>query len=69
MNNTLINEFLVEALTKQYGEELKEEVIEGYNCFRFTTVRINTLKTNKEEVIEEFNKLAILYEENHLFVV
>ena len=68
MNNTLINEFLVEALAKQYGDDLKEEIIEGYKCSRFTTIRINTLKSSKEEVIEEFNKLGIIYEENPLFI-
>ena len=68
MNNTLINEFLVEALDKQYGGAIKEEIIEGYKCIRYTTIRINTLKTNKEEVIEEFNTLGILYEETPLFV-
>lgn len=67
MNNTLINEFLVEALTKQYKEELKEEIIKGFSCKRFTTIRVNTLKTTINEVIEVFKDLGILYETNPLF--
>lgn len=67
MNNKLINDFLVEALTKQYQEELTNEIIKGYNCKRFTTIRINTLKTSIEEVICVLNNLGIEYEVNPLF--
>lgn len=68
MNNIVINTFLVDTLNKQYGEVLTKEIIDGFNCKRYTTVRINTLKTTKEEVVKEFDNLKIEYEENPLFV-
>ena len=67
MENIVINEFLIESLNKQYGSTLTEEIIEGYKCKRYTTIRINTLKTLKEEVLKELDELGILYEQNELF--
>lgn len=67
MDNIVINSFLIEALTKQYGQALTLEIIEGYKCKRYTTIRVNTLKTNVLDVINEFNKLGIEYEQNDLF--
>ncbi len=67
MDNMIINEFLIESLTKQYGKALSLEIMEGYKCKRYTTVRINTLKTSIFEVINQFNKLEIEYEQNDLF--
>lgn len=66
MNNQ-INEFLIEHLNKQYGNTLTEEILNGYKEERFTTIRINTLKTTKELVINEFNSLGISFEELELF--
>lgn len=67
MDNIVINDFLIEALTKQYGQALTLEIIEGYKCKRYTTIRVNTLKTTVLDVINEFNKLGIEYEQNDLF--
>ena len=67
MDNVIINDFLIEALTKQYGQALALEIAEGYKCKRYTTIRINTLKTSILEVTNEFNKLGIEYEQNALF--
>lgn len=67
MENIVINDFLIEALTKQYGQALALEIVEGYKCKRYTTIRMNTLKTTVLDVINEFNKLGIEYEQNNLF--
>ena len=67
MENIVINEFLIESLNKQYGSALTEEILKGYKCKRYTTIRINTLKTLKEEVLKELDELGILYEQNELF--
>lgn len=68
MDNIVINEFLIEALSKQYSKEIVCEIINGYKCRRNTTIRVNTLKTSVEEVISEFNRLGIVFEQNPLFV-
>ena len=67
MENYVFNEFLIEHLTKQYGNTLMEEIKEGYCCKRYTTIRINTLLTTKEEVYHELSSLGIEYEEVSLF--
>ena len=67
MENIVINDFLKEALIKQYGETLTLEIIEGFVSKRFTTLRVNTLKITLNEVKEEFDKQGIIYEQNSLF--
>lgn len=52
----MIPEFLVELLEKQYGKEILEKIITGYNINRKTTIRVNTLKATKNEVIDILNK-------------
>jgi 16S rRNA C967 or C1407 C5-methylase (RsmB/RsmF family) len=67
MENMGLNEFLIEHLNKQYGETLAEEIVEGYKCQRYTTLRINTLLTTKMEVLSVLDSLDIKYEEVPLF--
>ena len=53
-----IPEFLYEKLKNQYGIELTKKIIEGYRKNRPVTFRVNTLKSNIEEVksvLEENN--------------
>ena len=57
-----IPEFLIEMLNNQYGEEIAEEIIEGYEKTIVTTFRVNTIKSNIEEIQNEMNKLNIDYE-------
>ena len=45
-----IPEFLYKLLEKEYGNELKNKIIEGYSNKRFVTLRVNTIKSNKEEI-------------------
>ena len=42
--------FLREKLENQYGKELTEKIFEGYSVNRKTTFRVNTLKSNIEEI-------------------
>ena len=67
MDKIVINDFLIEVLNKQYTKDIVEEIIKGYECKRYTIVRVNTLKINVEDVIDEFNKLGIIFEQNPLF--
>lgn len=58
-------EFLVEKLEKQYGEELSKEILKGYSVKRKVTFRVNTIKSDVQEIeqvlkdnIIEFEKVA-----------
>ena len=55
-------EFLIDKLKLQYGQELTEEIINGYSKKRVTTFRVNALKSNKEEIENVLNSLNIEYE-------
>lgn len=54
--------FLEEKLKKQYGTKITKEIIEGYQTKRKTTLRINTIKSNIEEIKKELEKEKIEYE-------
>lgn len=54
--------FLEEKLEKQYGTEITKEIIDGYQTKRKTTLRINTIKSNIEEIKNELEKEKIEYE-------
>ena len=70
----MIPKFLEEKLIKQYGQNLTEKIIDGYSSRRKTTLRVNTIKSNVEEIkgnLEsegivcretEWNKNAIIIE-------
>ena len=55
--------FLEEMLEKQYGAEKTKEIINGYQTKRKTTLRINTIKGNIEEIKNKLEKSKIEYEE------
>lgn len=55
-------EFLIDKLKLQYGQELMEEIVEGYSKRRATTFRVNTLKSNSEEIENVLKELNIEYE-------
>ncbi len=59
----MIPEFLKELLTNQYGEDLTQQILKGYNQKRKTTLRINTTKTNKENIKKILDKENIKYED------
>ena len=45
-----IPEFFSEKLLAQYGEELIKQIIDGYSKQRAVTLRVNTIKSNKENI-------------------
>lgn len=47
----ILPEFLSRQLTRQYGEPLAEEIIQGFQRRRPVTLRVNTLRTNREAVL------------------
>lgn len=59
----MIPEFLIKKLEEQYGKELTQKIIEGYKIKRNPSLRINTLKTNKETIKKELDKENIKYKE------
>ena len=61
MNNKL-SEFLTNELIKQYGEGIYNKIIEGYNQKRFTTLRVNTLKSKVSYICSALSENNIEYE-------
>ena len=57
-------EFLIDMLNKQYGEELTNKILEGYNVKRKVTLRVNTLKTTTEEVEKVLKENKIEFEKS-----
>lgn len=58
-----IPQFLYEILVNQYGENITEEIVEGYTDKRKVTLRVNTLKTNVEEIKKKLTDLKIIFKE------
>lgn len=55
--------FLEDMLEKQYGIEIAQKITEGYLAKRKTTLRINTIKSNIEEIKKKLDAKKIEYEE------
>ena len=56
-----IPQFLYDMLLEQYGENITNKIIEGYSNQRKVTLRINTIKSNKDKIKEELNKTNIKF--------
>lgn len=56
-----IHRFLYDILLKEYGEEITNNIIEGYVKERQVTIRVNTIKSNLEKIKQELNKQNILF--------
>ena len=54
-----IPQFFLEMLITQYGEELTREILEGYEKQRNVTLRVNTIKTNKEKIENKLREAKI----------
>ena len=54
-----IPQFLKEMLLEQYGEDLTNQIINGYHEKRLVTLRINTIKATKEKICEKLKKAGI----------
>lgn len=59
----MIQENLKKNLINQYGEELTNKILEGYQTNRVVSLRINSIKTTKDSVIKTLNENNISYEE------
>lgn len=57
----MIPQFLQDKLNAQYGEELTNKILEGYTKKRKVTLRVNTLKSNVNEIKEILNNNSIKY--------
>ena len=55
-------QFLIDELNKQYGEEITNKIIVGYEEKRVVSLRVNTLKTELKKVCEELRKNNIEFE-------
>ncbi len=58
-----VPKFLEEMLLKDYGEELKNEIINGYKKNKKLTFRVNTLKANKEKIKSRLKEENIIFKE------
>lgn len=54
--------FLKEKLENQYGKELTNKIFEGYKVKRKTTFRVNTIKSNAQEIEEVLKENNIEFE-------
>lgn len=55
-------EFYREMLHNQYGHEIADEILKGLNMQRKVTLRVNNIKSNIYEVINELNSNNIEFE-------
>lgn len=55
-------DFFVKKLEQQYGNELCEKIKESFEKSRFTTFRVNTLKSNNEEMEKALKDNSIEFE-------
>ncbi len=59
--NSFSLEFLKEILSNEYSNDYVYNILEGYNTNRKTTIRVNTLISTFEEVIQFLDKNNISY--------
>jgi len=58
-----IPEFLIDLLLKQYGQDITDHIIEGYNSQRDVTLRVNTIKSSINEIKQILSENMIEFEE------
>ena len=54
--------FFKEMLEEQYGKQMTEKVLQGYQTKRNTTFRVNTLKSGADEIKTILEKKKVEYE-------
>ena len=59
----MIPGFLKTMLEEQYGIEISNKIINGYNVERKVTLRVNTLKSNIEKIKQELKNAGIDFKE------
>ena len=58
-----INKFLYELLINEYGKEITDKIIKGYKQEKPVTIRVNTIKSNLENIENELKKENITFKE------
>lgn len=58
-----VPDFLYKLLLEQYGDNITNNIIEGYLQKRPVTLRVNTLKTNADNIKKTLNEFNIKYKE------
>lgn len=58
-----IPEFLYEMLLNEYGKDITNKIIDGYSCDRPVTFRVNTSKTDINQVKGQLKSLNIKFKE------
>lgn len=58
-----VPDFLYKLLLEQYGEKITNNIIQGYLEKRPVTLRVNTLKTNVDNIKKSLNESNIKYKE------
>ena len=58
----IIPQFLKEMLVNQYGQETTEKIIKGY-VKKVVTIRVNTIKTDKQEIIDSYANIIRINKE------
>ena len=66
-------QYLNMMLKKQYNQEEIDRILAGYNVKRKVTIRVNTIKSNKNKIIEELAKIGaefdkVKWSENALII-
>ncbi|MBQ8300049.1 MAG: RsmB/NOP family class I SAM-dependent RNA methyltransferase [Clostridia bacterium] len=59
--NEKIPEFLIKKLEIQYGKDITDKILKGYECDRKTTIRVNSIKSNIDEVCNALDEANIKY--------
>ena len=54
-----IPQFAKQLLVEQYGEVLANKIMEGYSKQRAVTLRVNTIKSNKESIKQKLEEAGI----------
>lgn len=62
LNKENVPEFLIRKLNNQYGESLANKIIEGSFSKRKVTLRVNTIKTIVEDVMQKLENANIEFE-------
>lgn len=55
-------EFLIKMLEEQYEKQITEKIVQGYQTKRYTTLRVNTLKSRVSEIEAILKEKEIEYE-------
>jgi NOL1/NOP2/sun family putative RNA methylase len=62
-----VPQFLEEKLIEEYGKDTYLKILEGYKAKRNTSIRVNSLKTNIDEVKSILDKENISYKEVSIY--